>query len=291
MKIALGTAQFGKHYGISNQLGQPNVISVKQILALAAERAITFLDTAPFYGCEALLGNLLSAQQHHFNIVTKTLAIQKKSIDNNDVIQLRKNFRQSLINLKQDSLYGLLFHHASDLLVPGGEVLYETTLNLKSQGLIKKVGVSVYSEKEIEQLLDRYIFDIIQLPLSIFDQRFLRNGYLKAFKKAHIEIHARSIFLQGLLLMNVESIPDYFLSIKQHFYRYHTFLTQQKLAPVTAALNFVLGIPEIDNIICGVNQRSELLEILEVNTTLPTELFAAFQLEKECYWNPSQWQL
>lgn len=88
-------------------------------------------------------------------------------------------------------------HRADDLFVPGGERLMAALTDLKQQGLVAKIGVSVYNAEQIDQVLDRFAIDLVQLPISVLDQRLLRSGHLRKLKSAGVEVHARSVFCRA----------------------------------------------------------------------------------------------
>ncbi len=292
MNLGLGTVQFGMDYGISNKTGQTNEENVQTILNLAAKRGIKVLDTAPLYGrSEAVIGNVLATSQHEFRVVTKTSKIEKKQISRSDVKEVVNTFHQSLEKLQQKNVYGLLFHHTHDLLSSGSDHLYDEIAKLKHEGTINKIGISVYNEEEIDRVLDQYSIDLVQLPLNLFDQRFLRNGTLKKLKDLNIEIHVRSLFLQGLMLMKIEEMPAYFQPIIPHLMKYHAFLASRQLTPLDAALGFISGLKDVDIVICGVNNLIQLTELLTPRKTFDAELFEELQLFDENYINPSKWKL
>ena len=89
---------------------------------------------------------------------------------------------------------------------------------LKKKKIIRKIGVSVYNTNELDKILDKYKIDMVQLPLNLFNRTFLYKNYLKKLKKKNIEIHLRSIFLQGILLQDYKKIPKYFSLMKQHLH-------------------------------------------------------------------------
>lgn len=292
MKLGLGTVQFGLPYGISNQQGQTPLREVKIILEIASQKGIEVLDTATLYGnSEEVLGKCLDTE-HGFKIVTKTPMFGGKLITAEDVLLLEKTFAQSLKKLKQNSLYGLLIHHSQDLLAADGDLLMESMINLRQKGLVKKIGVSVYTGRQIDDLLDRYnSIDIIQLPINVFDQRLLHGGHLARLKKRGIEIHARSIFLQGLLLMSPADLPDYFVSIKDHVQHYHNVLQSQGITTLQGALGFVLALSEVDVVLCGLNNLQQLQGICTAATQYAKNNFSEFALSDEKILNPSLWQV
>lgn len=292
MKIGLGTVQFGMDYGVSNPVGKTPLYEADAILQYAAECGISVLDTAALYGeSEEVLGALLPSS-HSFQIVTKTLKFGECGDTKAMLSRFEATLRLSLQKLRQNSIYGLLFHDANDLLGDQGKHLADKATELKHTGYVKKIGVSVYSGDQIDSILERFPIDLIQIPLNVFDQRLLASGHLQELKRAGVEIHVRSAFLQGLLLMNPDKIPPYFEPISNHLQAYWQDIAQQGLTPVQAALGFVIGQPEVDKVILGVNTCQQLREIVAVTTCpVSTAGFGKFALADENMINPGKWRM
>ena len=296
MKIGLGTAQFGLDYGVSNREGITPETEVADILEYAWGNGITLLDTAVSYGSsEDVLGRSIPKNKDaSFKIVTKTPIIKKDRIDKTDAARLKSVFHESLKRLKQKNLYGLLIHHADDLLRTGSQYLWEAMEDLKAKGLLQKIGASVYSSKEIEELINKYSLDLIQLPLNVFDQRMIQNGHLQYLKSQGVEIHSRSIFLQGLLLMSPDELPVHFNAIKPLVKQYYEALKIQGISPLSAALSFVNRQTEIDYIIVGVNNQEHLQEIVEAvskTDALDKINFTEFAVMDKAIIDPSLWNM
>jgi aryl-alcohol dehydrogenase-like predicted oxidoreductase len=294
MKIGLGTVQFGLDYGVSNRKGITEATEVREILTLAWKSGITILDTAVSYGMSEEIIGQSTPEGASFQIVTKTPIFKKDRIDKADATRLKKTFSKSLTRLEQPAVYGLLVHHANDLLVPGGPYLWQAMEGLKETGLVKKIGASVYSPREIEELAEKYGLDLIQLPVNVFDQRMIHGGYLRHLKGLGIEIHSRSVFLQGLLLMTPEELSPYFNPIRPMMMQFHSTLQNQRISPLAAALRFVYRQPEIDYIIAGVNNHAHLEEIINVVHNMETWGnfdFSVYAVHEESIINPSLWRL
>jgi aryl-alcohol dehydrogenase-like predicted oxidoreductase len=291
VKLGLGTVQFGTDYGVSNKSGQTSPDEVSQILEFAADSGIRYLDTAPAYGnSESLLGQHLKSA-HQFRIVTKTNKIGKSQIDCTDIDLVSATFYRSLQNLQQGSVYGLLVHHPDDLLAEGGEQLFEALKSLQTEGLVEKIGVSVYDQVQIEQLLDKYPIDLIQIPLNVFDQRLLKNAYLDSLATSGIEIHVRSVFLQGLLLMSGNELPTYLLDLVPHLASYRQANEERGISNLQAAIGFVDRIKPVNVSLVGVNDLNQLKEIVKANNpTLDLSYLDAYSLESEYLINPSLWR-
>jgi len=289
VKIGLGTVQFGLDYGVSNQGGQTTSAEVARILDVAKEYHVDVIDTAALYGnCEDVLGRSLPPD-HGFKIVTKTIRIDSNRITESDADRLERVFITSLEKLHCSAVYGLMCHNVDDLLAESGERLMERLETLKKRGQITKIGVSIYTAEQVDAILNRYEIDLVQLPMNILDQRLLVGGQLTALKSRGIEIHVRSAFLQGLLLMSPETVPDYFASTRKHLRDYHEFIRVQGITPVRAALGFLATLDEIDVIVCGVNNHQQLSEICQNAGPLPEVDFSAFALDNEEILNPAKW--
>jgi aryl-alcohol dehydrogenase-like predicted oxidoreductase len=291
IKIGIGTVQFGLDYGISNASGRTPEKEVRRILALAGHEGIRVLDTAALYGqSEAVLGQTLP-ETHAFSIVTKTPKFDTGRGAHGEAERLEAVFRQSLQNLRQPRVYGLLIHRAADLLTNDGKQLFDKMVFLRERGFVRKIGASVYSAEEIDGLLDRYQLDLVQIPVSILDQRLIQSGHLSSLKKAGVEVHARSVFLQGLLLMQPDSLPAHFSSVSGLLRGYFETIARQGLTPLQAALGFVNSLSDIDVVICGVNNRLHLEEICRAaETRVEPDHYARFAVAEEAVINPSLWE-
>jgi len=293
VKIGLGTVQFGLDYGISNKSGKPSLEAVKKILRFAHQEGINFLDTAFSYGnSEEILGKCFD-ECSDFEIITKTPKFSEK-ISLRDVKNLEVSLFQSLSKLKKTNIYGLLIHDSIDLINENGCLLWNKMCELKSKGLVRKIGVSVYSAKQIDAILENFDIDLIQLPINIFDQRLLKSGHLKKLKVKNIEIHARSVFLQGLLLMDLKEIPSQLQKFGGLIGAYDFYLKNNNLSRLNAALGFILGLKEIDKIILGINSLKELVEIVNITKNFSSKFnekfnFGEFACFDEKLLNPSVW--
>ncbi|MCM8532285.1 MAG: aldo/keto reductase [Lentisphaeraceae bacterium] len=290
MKLALGTVQFGIDYGISNKSGQSSLEEVRAILAYAQSKGIDVLDTAHSYGeSETVLGK--SEKTSKFKIVTKTKTFDKvKRITSKSGKQFKEVFFQSLKKLNVDAVYGLMVHHAEDLLKPGSELLFETIRSFKDQGLVQKIGVSAYHERQIRQILKNYTIDIIQIPVSILDQRLIQNGVLKDLKSLGVEVHTRSAFLQGLIFVNPKNLSSHFDGVKPLLERFQLTLKQEECSAIEAALGFLGQFKEIDRVVCGVTSVKQLEEVYLGASAKYNSLLDGFNIDDEKILNPSLWQ-
>ena len=286
--LGLGTVQFGMPYGVANRGERTPHDELAAIIELAARSAIGVLDTAALYGeSERMLGAALPAA-HPFRIVTKTPVFAGAEAVPG---ALAAAFERSLANLGQDRLYALLVHDADDLLKPGGDALWKAMDSLRQQGLIEKAGVSVYTAGQTDAVLERFEPGLVQLPVSIVDQRLVQSGHLSALKRRGIEIHARSVLLQGLLLMRPEERPAYFSRFDSEISGFNRFLERYGMTPLEAALAFVADLDEIDVALVGVTTRAQLRACLGAfRPSRPARPdFSGAACRSESLLNPALW--
>jgi len=287
VKLGLGTVQFGLKYGVSNQGGRTSPDEVSRILAFAASVGIEVLDTAPAYGeSEEVLGEF-SSLSSRFRIVTKT-----RSSGRLDAGDVTADITSSLKRLKASRIYGLLVHTPKSLSGENGRRIFEELQALKTKGLVSKIGVSVYDSADIDEILSGQQLDIVQVPINVFDQRLLKSGHLRELRQRNIEIHARSVFLQGLLLMSPESLPSHLSGVRPHLEMYRRNIAALGMTPVGAAIRFAIEQPEIDIVLCGVNNLAQLKDIhQEVNCLCPKSAidWSQFSFSQETILNPSLW--
>lgn len=291
MKLGLGSAQFGMDYGVTNPSGKVAGAEVRRILELAAELGVRVLDTAPGYGdSERAIGAALP-ENHPFRVVTKTRVFNTNRIARDDARAVESDLRESIARLNQERLYGLLIHHAEDLLVPGGEHLIEAMEHCVDGGLVSKIGVSVYTAKQIDGVLRLFQPGIVQLPISVFDQRLVQSGHLARLHQMGVEVHARSVFLQGVLLADAATLPTFLGPLRTTLEAFHSRLRAAGISPLTASLAFVARRPEISTAIVGVTSRDELLQIVTAaGAAEALDLdFRSFAEHDEALLNPAKW--
>jgi aryl-alcohol dehydrogenase-like predicted oxidoreductase len=293
MKLALGTVQFGQCYGIANTTGQPTEVAVADILRLAARAGVKVLDTACLYGdSEAVLGRCLPAD-HHFKIVTKTPKFT--GIDGSTVgTALKTAFTESCGRLRLPYLYGLLAHDANDLLAAEGDTMWRAMKELQSEGRVIRIGASVYNGSQIDALLQRYPIDLVQLPLSLLDQRLIQSGHLDRLAERNVEIHVRSAFLQGALLMSPDRLPPHLAGLRPSLEQISVRAIGLGINPLEAALRFVSGLKQVAAVVCGVDsteQFDQLATALErPGVALCAEDVAACACNDPQLLDPTQWR-
>ncbi len=252
-KIALGTVQFGVEYGINNKSGQVTKEETFKILEFALANGINTLDTAPAYGnAEVRIGNfIVENKATEFNIVSK---YSSPGDEKQETV-----LSNSLKNLNVKNLYGYLAH---DFKKFGNDVSkVKKFLELKKTGLLKKIGFSLYFPKDLKFLIDNSIqFDILQIPYNVFDQRF--ESYFKILKGRNVEINIRSCFLQGLVFMDPEKLPEKLVGFKNKLNTLQNLALEEKTSVHNLCLNFCRSNPNIDKIILGVDSLQNLKDNL-----------------------------
>jgi len=285
MRLALGTAQFGLPYGIANASGQVDQAEVQTILDYANLKGIDTLDTAISYGdSEQLLGDV---GVNNWKVISKLPEIPP---DCKDLAKwVRNHVNQSLNRLGIKTLSGLLLHRPNQLLDPNYTDLWSTLIQLKRDGKVKKIGFSIYSPKELNDLWNLYQPDLVQAPYNIFDRTLIKSGWLKKMSNDGVEVHVRSIFLQGLLLIDKKNRPKKFHKWKDLWNIWDKWLIDNSITALEASLSFVLSEPRISRIIVGVDGLNQLKQILNASRVCVDEFpINLCTTDKELI-NPSNW--
>jgi aryl-alcohol dehydrogenase-like predicted oxidoreductase len=264
-KIALGTAQFGLPYGISNTHGQVDRTEMDNIWQVARGANITMLDTAIAYGNSE--ENIGATESAGFDIVTKLPPLP--SAETLVTQWVYSQVENSLTKLKRKSVYGLLLHNPADLLTSNGDELLGALVNLKQEGLIEKFGISIYSPTELDSLFSQipnFMPDIVQTPLNVIDQLIASSGWLTRLSEMNVEIHIRSVFLQGLLLQQSHERSMSFSRWSSVFAQFDSWSSAQQLSPLAACIGHVLSYPEVSRVIIGVTSANELKQIIAASS-------------------------
>lgn len=283
-RLALGTVQFGLPYGIANQAGQVSREQAGEILSVARESGIDTLDTAIAYGdSEANLGAIGTKG---FKLVTKLPALPEGVADIEGWVKAQ--MQASLRRLDVDSVYGLLLHRSENLL--GATPMVQALERLKAEGLVQKIGVSIYSPQELDAVTQACAIDLVQAPLNLMDRRLLTSGWLQRLHDQGIEVHARSVFLQGLLLMPRAAIPAKFERWALLWDAWHDGLARNHLSATAASLQYPLSLPQIDRVVVGVDSASQLRELVVIAQTPALQQdWSALVCEDENLINPAHW--
>ncbi len=249
-KIILGTVQFGLDYGINNKDGKPSSLKISKILDYAKSQGIEYLDTAEAYGdSQTQIGKYHIDSDTKFKIITK----YSSSITNlpESIID---RVRNDISVLNVDSLYGYMFHSFNDF-IARIDLFKDDLLFLKKNGELNKLGVSVYTNEEMNRVLEYECVDLIQLPFNLLDNYSQRGSLLRKAKEKGIEIHTRSSFLQGLFFKSLESIPKKLSPLLS----YMNELKKMNIDMNKLALSYVNQQKYIDKVLIGVDNIEQLI--------------------------------
>lgn len=250
MKLGLGTIQFGMDYGINNTRGKVLKEEAFEILKVAWNNGIDMLDTSALYGeSEYVIGQFLKENNVPFKIISKLPPC--------DADDIETRLCESLKKLDRDRLFGYLVHHFD--FFRENRHIWDFLQKAKLQKKFDKLGFSLYYPQEVEYLIKENVeFDMVQVPFSVFDQRF--SGALKVLREGNVEIHVRSVFLQGLVFKNALTMHGIFENFKDKLSSLHS-ISQDIGIPISAlCLNFAVLNEYIDKVIIGTDSLSNLQE-------------------------------
>ena len=256
-KIALGTAQFGLDYGINNTSGEISQNQVNKILDYAIQNDIDILDTAYNYGkSEEKIGKYLKFS----NNLQKLKIISK--LPGNGANEPINYFDQSLQRLNQKRLYGYMVHGFDSIIA--NPSLYNFFVDLKKSGRVQKIGISLYYPKEIDWILDKKMgFDFFQMPYNIFDHRF--EPYFLKLKKLGKHVYIRSVFLQGLVFKNPNTLDKQFDKIRNKLIKLRKLADELSTSVQAFCLHFALMNKNISKIIIGIDNIDNLKDIINIS--------------------------
>jgi len=286
-RLVLGTVQFGLPYGVANTQGQVNPDQAEAMLGAARDAGIDTLDTAIAYGeAEELLGRIGVSG---FRLISKVPALREPvgAVDDWVVAQVEA----SLTRLRVPRLGGLMLHAPDDLLGPHGQAIARGLHRARDAGLTERIGLSVYSPEQLATLIDRLPLEIIQIPANVFDRRFAETGWLDRLAMNGVEVHARSAFLQGLLLMPSERVPSKFAPYHTLINGWHAWLAGEAAdtSPVQACLAHVASYAGIARLVVGADSLAQLQDIIEAVSAAPLRAPESLASPATPLINPAQW--
>lgn len=285
-ELSLGTVQFGLDYGVANKGGKPNPSDVNSIIDYLYKNEINIFDTAQSYGnAEIVLGKTLEKKEKKY-IISK--------LSSTDFL-VREKIETSLKNLKIKKLFGLLLHDTK-IFDNWSKEEDNYVKNLKNHDLITYFGTSIYSNAEFDLSLNNDSVDIIQVPFSLFDQRAIRYNWFEKAKQKNKLLIVRSIYLQGLLLMDIDNVPFKLSAAKKYINILDEFCVKNKLSRQELIIGYVkkrttgaIKLFGCENI----KQAKENINIYNKNFNLrdsELELLENYFTEiDETIWNPSKW--
>ena len=246
------------------------------------------MDTASAYGdAEKIIGEIAKGNKR---IITK-IGIESQDTEEEQLRdKIRANIERSYEDLGSKRLEGVLVHDPNNLQGREHSYGWDTLVKMKEEGYMKKIGISVYNPRQAKLLAKIYKPDIIQLPFNVFDKRAANSGILKSLKDNGIEIHARSMFLQGLLLMNIESINSYFNPWMSNIRNWHDYCSRNKLTLLEGAVTNAMAEINIDKFIVGIENNNQLEQIIDATKCTVKEYYErTYSKNDEKLIDPSKW--
>ena len=284
-KIAIGTVNFGLKYGIkSNKKIGFSVI--KKIITKAKKNHIKFIDTSQIYkSAEKILGKF---DLINFKIITKVKFYEKKIIDPKKIVY--QKIDKSLKDLNIKKLDTVLFHNYKDCLRPESKDIYNCLKKIKNEGKIDKIGISINSPEEFFKVNKYFRFDVVQSPLNIFDRRLITSGLKKKLDKYKTQVMIRSIYLQGLLLMDEDQRPSFFTN-KHLWNSWHKWLKKNNFNKKDIAVNFALKhIKKKDILLTGLDNQTQLNEFLNTKIQKKFDIPNNLHTTNSKIIEPSNWK-
>ena len=291
-KLLLGTVQFGMRYGVRPGRYKPPVAKeVASILSDAAAAGITGLDTAFEYGLSEEMIGELKPEGWTPRIITKTPKLRTGNLFPSSARLVKAAYAISCELLRVESCDTLMIHDPDLLAQPGSGHVCDVLNELKHSGAISKIGISIYNACQLQVASGKLDFDVIQLPLSLADQRLLLDGTLEQLAGAGVEVHVRSAFLQGALLMLPDELPSGMAGLVPSIDELNSRARDADCTPLHALLRFALDLKDVSAVVCGVNMASQLRELCELSVT---ELATGFNtsplpIADETLLNPATW--
>lgn len=292
--LSLGTAQFGLDYGITNKGGLVDLKNVRSIVREASVSGVKLIDTAHAYGCAQERLGIIGACAKDFKITSKVGAgIDENEMSTKQILELlKKQVEKSLHDLKTNKVDTMLLHTSACLSESHRNGVLDFLSEIKVKGLTNRVGVSVYCQSELDdECISR--LDVVQLPISIYNQTMLRDGSLGYLKRMGIKVQGRGVFHQGLLLCGAELWPEWISdSWKQRQRSIESYVKQKGASLVSAALGFIKPISEIDTVVVGVCSPKELMSIVKAWNepfNLPESLIQISANTDDQFCDPRKW--
>lgn len=288
-KLILGTVQFGLEYGINNYLGKPSQETVNKILDLAFKNGIQLLDTAEAYGdAQEVIGTYHKQSSNRFNVITK-FSSGRKDLPSSFIERVSKDLQA----LNIQSLYCYMFHSYGDFKLYYNGYKKEIG-SLKDSGTIQKIGVSIYTNEEMDDLLG-YDVDLIQLPFSLLDNHAQRGDLIKKAKDKGKEIHTRSAFLQGLFFKEIDLLPNSLIELAVPLNTLKGITKRYNITMADLALSYVKQQKGIDRILIGVESVKQLEQnINSLRYNIPEEAVKeidSIKVDSTQLLNPAKWEI
>jgi aryl-alcohol dehydrogenase-like predicted oxidoreductase len=285
-KLILGTVQMGLKYGINNINGKISREECNKIFEKAFESNIRILDTAEAYGnSHDIIGKF------HENNPNFKFKVNTKLANNIDLKQIDGKISNYLKELHIDQIETLMFHGYNSY--HKNKLLIEKMVSLKKMDVIKNIGVSIYTNAEIESILNDDNVSVIQLPFNLLDNMTQKNNLLTQIKKSGKISQSRSAFLQGIFFKDLNKKNKIIDQLKKELIQLKNLTIKYKCSMQELALSYCLCQKEIDNVLIGVDSSEQLVKNIsaakfKIDINLINEI-NKIKVENVDLINPSLW--
>ncbi|PWA06143.1 hypothetical protein DB895_04375 [Flavobacterium psychrotolerans] len=276
----------GLAYGINNSTGKISFENSCEILSKAFELGISTLDTAEAYGnAHQVIGEFHKLNPNiKFNIITKI----PHDVDINKIEERVKTY---IKDMNVDCLEVLMFHSFDSY--KNNHQIIERLKSIKSQGLIKNIGVSIYTNEQIEALLLDDAISVVQMPFNLLDNESVRGELMQELKDKGKIVHTRSAFLQGLFFKESSDANAVCQELLSELIEIKSIAKGENLSISDLALGYCLRQKNIDQVLIGVDSILQLLDnVKSSNCILNQEVvnkINAIKVENSDLLNPSLW--
>jgi len=308
-KLTLGTVQLGMNYGIANKRGKPNIDEAFEILTVALRNGVNSFDTASLYGnSEEVLGQFFTSEEYKNITLEKQNSSVKYADEKNNQLIITTKFRvipkdnltdaetngnisdseiekqiyqwveHSLEKLKIKKVPVYLLHNAKDM-TQYGKVVPETLKKLKKEGLIDKVGVSVYHPEEVEEMLKEDLYEAVQLPMNLFDQRMINKGIIQKLKDKNIIVFVRSVFLQGLFFLDPENLPQKVQMAREPLLLLRKLAEKESMSVAQLAIAYIRDMEGVSSLVLGVETPEQITENIRLMDAPPISERTRYEIE------------
>jgi aryl-alcohol dehydrogenase-like predicted oxidoreductase len=286
-KIAIGTANFGMQYGVANCQGKLSKNSVAEILGLAKSLGVTCLDTANAYGeSQKVLGEF---GVRDWRVVSKISSIPGDCGDVRSFVRAEIDLILTSLNLSEFDT--VLVHNPKDLMGNVSEIVYEELQKAKSRGQVEKIGVSIYDPSDLESITSQFQLDVVQAPINVFDNRLQGSGWLDQLTSMGVEVHARSVFLQGVLLSAIAQNNDFFKPWKTTFEKWNRFAESSGTSALTNCIKHVNSYDKVAFAVVGIDSAQNLSEVFDAFSARPQRINEDnFGVDSQLI-NPARWSI
>jgi aryl-alcohol dehydrogenase-like predicted oxidoreductase len=299
-KLTLGTVQLGMEYGIANKKGKPSQEESFNILQAATEGGVNSFDTSLLYGdSEVVLGNYFSSSKYSIRnlvLTTKFKIRHDKNLTRDDIERQMYEFvEQSMRRLKIEKIPVYMLHNPDDMVIYG-DIVPKTLKRLKNEGLIGIAAVSVYTSEEAYEMMQNEVYEAIQIPMNIFDNRLIKSGAISKLHENNKIIFVRSIFLQGLFFMNPESLTGNLVDAKDLLLNLDRLASKEGMSIQQLALSYIRDMEGVTSLVIGaetpeqVEENIKLMEGPSISEKTKYEISMLFDNIPTHILNPGLWR-